>query len=105
MSKDLLNRGVTPIPPWLHSCGLFPKPAFYLKNKGSTLVSGSFQYHTNMFQFRFIQNFENQSPRVLQGRCIHMYDLINEEAEIPCIQKAPSQRWLLAGIDFFVLLR
>lgn len=34
-----------------------------------------------------------------------MYDLINVEAKIPCIRNALSQRWLLAGIDFFVLLR
>lgn len=75
------------------------------KLKAESQHSWSFQSHPNMFQFRFIQNFENQSPRERQGRCIHMYDLINVEAEIPCIQKALSQRWLLAGIDFFVLLR
>lgn len=68
-------------------------------------MSCNFQPHPTMFPFRFIQNSENQSPRVLQGRCMHMYDLISVDAEIPCIQKAPSQRWLLAGIDFFALLR
>ena len=33
---------------------------------------------------------------------IHMYDLINAEAEIPCTEKALSQRWFLniAGIHF-----
>lgn len=105
MSRGLINGRMAS--PSLHGyipAGLFPECAFHLTKwkQGSSIWS--FQSHPNMFRFRFIQNFENQSPRELQGRRIHMYDLISVEAKIPCIRNALSQRWLLAGIDFFVLL-
>lgn len=73
-----------------------PKHACYLKKKSTKLqCSQSLQSHSKcvlVFVYSELQTRALGSPEFW---CIHMYDLINAEAEILCIQKALRQRWFL----------